>query len=76
MNTGQSGIYRMSLTEVSLVNLNVSERVQISKPTSLVYDNMKNCLYWTDITLKKIRRFSLTDYSVDTMNLTSGKHYS
>ena len=66
----------MSLTEVSLVNLNVSDRVEISKPTSLAYDSVKNCLYWTDITLKKIRRFSLTDYSVDTMNLTSGKHDS
>ena len=65
----------MSLTEVSLVPLNVSKRVQIIQPESIAYDNVKNCLYWTDIKLKRIGRISLTDYSVDTMNMTSGKHY-
>ena len=72
-DSGRDDIYKMSLTDGSMVPLKVCERVRMSGPMGIAYDKKKNWLYWTDDILKIIGRISLTDCTVDTMNLTSGK---
>ena len=70
---GQDGILKMSVYGGPLVPLNKTSKVRISYPYSICYDRIRNWLYWTDPNLKLIGRISLTDNTVDHMNLTSGK---
>ena len=68
-------IFKMSLTEGSLVPLNVSMKTKITFPYGIAYDAANQCLYWTDISLKRIGQLSLIDQTVQTMNLSSGKQF-